>query len=66
MRLPNRENAIVEAEKVRDYLLNPSHPDGWGKSEFFTTMGFRPDGWQVLAEALRHTVGTLMHSMQYS
>lgn len=53
MNLPNGENAVVEREKVRDYLLNVGHPDGYGKAAFFTTMGFRRDAWQVLADALR-------------
>lgn len=53
MKLPNSENAVTEDEKVRDYLLNPSHPDGWSKAEFFAHMGFRREEWQVLAEALR-------------
>jgi hypothetical protein len=53
MNIPNREHAVVEHEKVRDYLLNPAHPDGFGKAEFYTAMGFRRETWQVLAGALR-------------
>ncbi|MBM4081754.1 MAG: hypothetical protein FJ272_04140 [Planctomycetes bacterium] len=53
MKLPNAEYARVERKKIVDYLLNPSHPDGWSKAEFFSAFGFRPDNWQVLADALR-------------
>ena len=27
MKLPNAERAVVEREKIADYLLNPAHPD---------------------------------------
>ncbi|MEX0613255.1 MAG: DUF6883 domain-containing protein [Pirellulales bacterium] len=53
MQLPNVEAAVVEKEKVVGYLLNPQHPDGAGKAQFFEAMGFRADQWQVLAGALR-------------
>jgi hypothetical protein len=53
MDLPNKERVIVEAEKVRDYLLSEAHPDGYGKAEFFVAKGFRRKAWHVLAEALR-------------
>lgn len=53
MHLPNKDHALVERDKVRDYLLNLAHPDGLGKAEFFTAMGFSRETWQVLADALR-------------
>ena len=53
MNLPNKDQAVVEREKVRDYLLSPSHPTGKGKAEFFTSMGFQREAWEVLADALR-------------
>jgi len=56
MTIPNAANCIVEPEKVRDYLLNLSHPAGKGKAAFFTTMGFRQQDWEVLATALGQTV----------
>ena len=27
MKLPNAEQAVVEREKIADYLLNPAHPE---------------------------------------
>lgn len=53
MNLPNGEHAVVEPEKVRDYLLDVAHPDGFGKAAFFTAMGFQREAWETLAEALR-------------
>jgi hypothetical protein len=53
MNLPNKDRAIVEDEKVRDYLLNEAHPDGHGKAEFFSAKGFRQERWHELADALK-------------
>jgi len=53
MDLPNKDRVNVEPEKVRDYLLSETHPDGHGKAEFFVAKGFRRDAWHVLAEALK-------------
>ena len=52
MKLPNAEQAVVEREKIADYLLNPAHPDNAGKAPFFVALGFRPDDWPALATAL--------------
>ena len=53
MKLPHAEHARVDREKITDYLLSPSHPDGASKTAFFTSYGFRAEEWQVFAEALR-------------
>jgi hypothetical protein len=53
MNLPNKDQAIVEREKVRDYLLSEAHPDGHGKAEFFLALGFQSEAWEALAVALR-------------
>lgn len=53
MKLPNAEHAIIEREKVADYLLNCGHPDNGGKAPFFVAYGFHPDAWDVFAGALR-------------
>ena len=53
LKLPNAHLAIVEREKVVEYLLNPAHPDNGGKAPFFMALGFRPDDWEVFADALR-------------
>jgi uridine kinase len=52
-RLPSAENAEVPRSKLVAYLLNPEHPDGWGKAVFFARFGFSRGAWDVLAAALR-------------
>jgi hypothetical protein len=51
--LPNAERAVVEREKIADYLLNPAHPDNGGKAAFFLALGYTRDDWLPLAAALR-------------
>jgi len=58
MRLPNADRLQVDREKITDYLLCASHPDGQAKAEFFTRFGFRPEQWEVFAEALRKHGGS--------
>jgi hypothetical protein len=52
MKLPNAANAVVEPEKIADYLLNPAHRYGASKARFFLAFGFSLDKWEALAEAL--------------
>ncbi|MCA1612953.1 MAG: hypothetical protein LC800_02120 [Acidobacteria bacterium] len=35
MKLPNADRALVPLEKLRDYSLNPSHPEGKHKARVF-------------------------------
>ena|SRR6516164_8465799 len=52
MKLPNALLAVVEREKVVDYLLNRAHRYGASKAEFFSKYGFLLEKWEVLAQAL--------------
>lgn len=52
MRLPNAEHAVVEAGKVRDYLLSSDHPIGRFKAAFFRSLGFGAADWESLRSAL--------------
>lgn len=52
MKLPNAARAIVERQKVVDYLLNASHPGNGGKAQFFASLGFAANEPDRLAEAL--------------
>jgi hypothetical protein len=51
--LPNANRARVDREKIIEYLLCESHPDGRAKATFFTRFGFRVEQWEILAESLR-------------
>ena len=53
MMLPNAHLAIVEDEKVIEYLLNPIHPDNGGKAAFFQMLGFDWGAPSVFSAALR-------------
>jgi hypothetical protein len=35
LKLPNAENAVVDIAKIRDYCLNPDHPEGKHKARIF-------------------------------
>jgi len=51
--LPNADDAVIEPEKLRDYLLSTEHPHGRFKARFFAALGFRGDRWEELESALR-------------
>jgi len=53
MKLPNAERALVERDKITEYLLNPAHRYGASKARFFGAFGFRVEQWEILAQALR-------------
>lgn len=45
--------AIIPEEKLRDYVLSPSHPDGRAKAEYLGRIGYIRAQWQQLEEDLR-------------
>jgi hypothetical protein len=51
MRLPNAHLAIIEREKITEYLLNDAHPENGGKALFFAGLDFSRTGWLLLANA---------------
>lgn len=53
MKLAGADQAIIPREKIVDYLLSTSHPDGQSKANFFLRFGFTSDQWGTLANALR-------------
>ncbi len=53
MRLPNAEEAIISAEKLRGYLLSAAHPGGGSKAKFFANLGYTEVGWATLEADLR-------------
>lgn len=48
VKLPFAEHAIVDASKVRDYLLSPEHPVGRFKARVFGAAGYRQRDWSRL------------------
>jgi hypothetical protein len=55
MTLPNPDRAVVDAAKVRDYLLSPEHPVGRFKAVVLQAAGYRRDDWQQLQRDLLAT-----------
>jgi hypothetical protein len=53
MKLPAAERAVIEAAKIRDYLLSTSHPVGRFKTAFFTGLGYTRANWRRLEADLR-------------
>jgi len=53
LKLPNVEKAVIDFEKLRDYLLSPSHPAGRFEAVFFSSLGYRQEDWQQLEADLR-------------
>lgn len=53
MKLPYVEKAEVPEAKVVRYLLSTTHRAGKSKASFFMELGFAPDRWEELAEALK-------------
>jgi hypothetical protein len=55
MKLPNPDEAVVEAAKVRDYLLSSEHSVGRFKATVFMAAGYRRDDWDLLRHDLLAT-----------
>ena len=53
MLLPNADRAEIDVEKLRGYLLSPTHPVGRFKARFFAALGYSADEWQTLEADLR-------------
>jgi hypothetical protein len=52
MRLPQASVAVVDREKITEYLLNTKHRFGASKARFFGEFGFDSGSWETLAQAL--------------
>ena len=48
-----RRGAVIAAEKLRDYILSPVHPDGWGKANYLARLGYSQANGKRLAFDLR-------------
>jgi hypothetical protein len=55
VKIPGAERAVVDAAKVRDYLLSPEHRVGSAKARFFAQLGFEQRNWMVLQHELQRS-----------
>jgi hypothetical protein len=54
MKLPNGERAIIDEEKLLNYLLDPLHREGKHHAELFRVLlGIDRNSWRQLDQALR-------------
>jgi hypothetical protein len=51
--IPNADRAIVAPEKLRRYLLNPSHKRGGAKAKRLLSLGYRTNAPEILESDLR-------------
>lgn len=58
MTWPGSARAVIDPEKIRDYLLSPFHPSGRSKAAFFASLGYRRDSWELLERDLRALAGS--------
>lgn len=57
--LPNAESAVIPAAKLRDYVLNPAHPQGGPKARVFAAaLGLTRDDWHALRDQILAAVQT--------
>ncbi len=49
-------DAIIPPDKLRDYLLSTTHPDGRGKAEYLGRLGYSHDAFGQLDADLREQV----------
>jgi predicted transcriptional regulator len=53
MKLPNRENALIEISKITEYLLNINHERGGDKARLLIEFGYSRENWQQLENDIR-------------
>lgn len=57
LRLPRAGEAVVSPEKLRDYVLSPTHPIGRHKARvFMSALGIGQDDWRYLREQILELV----------
>jgi hypothetical protein len=57
VKLPNADRAVVDIEKLRDYTLNPNHPEGKHKARvFLAALGFKADDAERLRELILEAI----------
>jgi hypothetical protein len=53
MKMPNNTEAVVDANKITDYLLSDTHEIGKHKAKFFKSFGFDESSPTIFEEALK-------------
>jgi hypothetical protein len=53
MRIPNADQALIQAQKIVSYLLNVDHQRGGSKAVLLLQFGYTAMRWERLADDLR-------------
>jgi len=65
MKLPHADRAVVEIEKLRDYCLNPNHPQGKHKARVFVEeLGLRAADAERLRKLILEAILTTEATVQ--
>ena len=48
------EKTNIDPRKLRDYLLNPAHPEGATKAEYLNEIGYNQENYHILEVDLRN------------
>lgn len=48
------DKIIIEAKKLRDYLLDPTHPEGSTKARYLSEIGYNQENYHTLEVDLRN------------
>jgi uncharacterized protein DUF6883 len=48
--------AVIAPEKLRDYVLSPTHPDGRAKAAYLGRIGYTQSDWRLLDADLREQI----------
>ena len=48
------EKTTIDPRKLRDYLLNPAHPEGAAKAQYLSEMGYNQENYHILEVDLRN------------
>jgi filamentous hemagglutinin len=48
------EKTKIDQRKLRDYLLNPAHPEGATKAQYLSEMGYNQENYHILEVDLRN------------
>lgn len=49
-------DAVIAPEKLRDYILSPTHPDGRAKAAYLARLGYVQSEWRRLEEDVRQQI----------
>ena len=55
-RLPNADKAVIDSEKIRGYVLSPTHPVGRFKYALFARFGYSVEKWSRFELSLRKLI----------